>query len=79
MYLQVPYLFLLAAKDYQLFGNGKKILLFDIKDDEVLKRNDAIEFINVLAEWDRARVAYASQVGAEDNRDHKKDVPNLCC
>lgn len=70
---------LAAAKDFQLVGHGKKILLFDIKKQEAkLKRKEAISYINALAEWNIAREAYASQVGNDDDL-QSLCVPNLCC
>lgn len=50
------------AENYQLIGNGKKILLFDIADESKMTRDDAILYLNSLVEWNRSRLEYLSKV-----------------
>ena len=52
----------IEAENYQLIGNGKKILLFDIADESKMTRDDAILYLNSLVEWNRSRLEYLSKV-----------------
>lgn len=52
-----------AAKDSQIIGKGRKVLLFDIKKEtSKMTRFELVSYINALVHWNQARIDYLNQV-----------------
>jgi len=64
------------ANEYQLIGNGKKVLLFDLSPFSPVDRDEAIRYINALVKWNTSRLAYISTVNDDSDA---FSLQKFCC
>ena len=70
-----------TAAENQMFGTGRKVLLFDVPSTSKIETNEVISHINALVQWQKANQQYKSRTEESDESPSGPSAFNdlFCC